>query len=97
MIPPSHRPIRIVAESNVRVGIRYHVWLAIDHTRIVVESAGTWIGTVQDFLGGRALRDPLFQPQAVVQRLVNGVQVRAAIDTDSLIQLHTELHLDALE
>ena len=81
--------------------------LAGNIPQVVVEAAGARVGPAQNFvdalqpLGFRPrlaeLLEPVFKPAAIVERVIDCVEVRAAIHRDSLILLNAELHPNALE
>src|SRR5690242_19017360 len=78
-------------------------WIA----QLIVEAAGTGIGTVQDLfdpcqplvfaLEGANGCESSFQPAGVVQRMVDLIQVGAALHGQRLVLRHAELCANALE
>ena len=85
----------------------HQVRLLREVAEIVVESAGAGIGPVDDgielleavgFVGnGAQLGEFLLEPHAVVEGVVEGVEVGAAIHRDGLVARDAQLHADALE
>src|SRR5262245_34218922 len=74
---------------------------------VVVESAGSGVGPFENatdpcgarLLVGEAadLRELVLQPHSVIEREVDGIQIRPAADGDGAVAWNAELHVNALE
>src|SRR5262245_28005150 len=83
------------------------MWLLRQVAQIVVKAAWARIPPIDDFVepfgafwfrsGLANFAELLFQPESIVQREIDRVEIRAASDRDGLIFFDAQLHADALK